>query len=441
MARLAAAVALLSGAVQEVAAGLDVKVTPGHIQRGYGKVRISVVDSGAQNYSDFFSYNSPFIHRWTDLNLRSVIKEVSPGTTTEFDIGGHKLAVRMPTMGSLTRGFFIADPCISSRDLQCPFLDAFQTFPRLVEVINTLVGSDEIDFWGVIGDNFYESKSPLAALLWEELTTEVKSKLFLAVPGNHDFWICGGPPGIKSDQMGYGFLQYYGQDTISGLSNSVPYDFSANPDALQIAAVENFVFRNQIGDIAFFGFSGAHTHAELAPHMADFCQWMTNAPTVNTAIVLGHWNQDDLGCQNGMAAPDVHTMMKSMPGCSEKLLMYVDGHQHCNQVTLPNLGFMIGGNGMYGCSQFGFMVLESNPNGPTGPEARVDYFEIARIPKSGPMIDNYNSIIGCLSESGYLGCRDAHGTKWRDPAALAANATLSAAKRSALSNLESTVFA
>lgn len=457
-----------------VASGLDVKVAPGLIQRGYGQVRISVVDEGPESYDNFFSWNSPFMYRWTNLWLHTTVKSVSPGTATVFNVGGTQLAVRLPAQGAGTRGFFIADPCISSRDLLCPFLNTFQTFPRLVDIINTLVGSEQIDYWGIIGDNFYEKGSPIGQMLFEKLSVEAKSKLFLTVPGNHDFWIAGGPPGLGSDQMGNGFMQYYGQDVMAGFASSAnqtvpkskssdpacsanpgcvgligdccpvpggeylaccgkgpspppppppppqvpPYSFVANPDALQIADLSNFVFTTQIGNVAFFGFSGAHPEAELAPYIAQFCEWMGNAPTVNSAVVLGHWNTDNLGCQKGMSAPEVHDQMKKMDGCSSKLVMYVDGHTHCNENVLPGEGFMIGANGMGGCSQFGFMEMETD-----GAEARVDYFEVARLLPGGGMADNFAPLMDCLSTSGYLGCRDQWAAKWRAGAERSSNST------------------
>lgn len=391
-------------AAATLASGLDVKVSKAMGSRGYEKVRISVVDDGSTDYGSFFDYNAPFAQTWSHLHLHSAIKDIPTGAAT-FDIAGTQLDVKLPRQGSHARGFFIADPCFSSRDMFCPYAQGFKVLDRLADVINKVVGSDDVDFWGILGDNFYESKSPIGDAFFARLNMTVKSKPFISVPGNHDFWIVGGPPGSGYDQFGYGFMQYYGQDTQAGMRSSVPYDFSVAraPHLLPIA--ENFLVSHQIGDLAFFGYSGAHPWKTLQPYAAEFCRWMENASSVTTALVLGHWNDDNLGCSD-TSVPNVWSHMKSLPGCSSKLMLYVDGHEHCNKVTEPDHGFMIGANGMGGCGQFGFMILESNDD-PVKP-VRVDYFEI-----NNQSHDYWDDVWGCLSTNGYIGCRDSHAQGWR----------------------------
>ncbi len=69
------------------------------------------------------------------------------------------------------------------------------------------------------------------------LFRRVKSAFFATVPGNHDFWINAAPTQyVTTDQLGNGFMQYYGQDTVSSLMNDcesgsgLPYDFETHPD-------------------------------------------------------------------------------------------------------------------------------------------------------------------------------------------------------------------
>jgi hypothetical protein len=60
---------------------------------------------------------------------------------------------------------------------------------------------------------------------------------------------------VPADQLGHGFMQYYGQDTL-GASASSPYDFSVDPDAgdtsdpsrgaESIPVANNFFFFNQV---------------------------------------------------------------------------------------------------------------------------------------------------------------------------------------------------
>jgi len=148
---------------------LDLRVSKAMHMRGYGKVRISVVDHGSADYRGFFDYEAPFAHRWTGLHLHSVVEKVPSNGTAVFDIGGRRVEVRLPAEGHRSRGLLFADPCIiSSRDWNCTTADRFRTFDRLVDVVNTVVGSNEIDYWGILGDNFYESRSPIGQIFFSQ---------------------------------------------------------------------------------------------------------------------------------------------------------------------------------------------------------------------------------------------------------------------------------
>jgi len=320
---------------------LDLRVSKAMHIRGYGKVRISVVDSGSADYSGFFNYEAPFAHRWTGLHLHSVVKEVPSNGTAVFEIGGQRVELRLPAEGHRSRGLFFADPCVVSRDFTCPLAERFRTFDKLVDVVNTVVGSNEIDYWGIVGDNFYESSSPIGQIFFSQISLHAKAKPFLSVPGNHDFWISGQPPGKPWDQFGNGFMQYYGQDTEAAVRNggATPFDFSASPEEHQLPRLENFVFSHQIGDVGFFGYSGAHRWSELKPFTEKFCRWVNSTNTIRTVVVLGHWQRDDGGCVD-TSAPNVWSAISQQHECGEKLVLFVDGHTHCNLVTQPGRGFM-----------------------------------------------------------------------------------------------------
>ena len=53
-------------------------------------------------------------------------------------------------------GIIIADPCFSSKHLSCAYKDQFDTFKRLTSLINAAFKHDDTDFWGILGDNFYD---------------------------------------------------------------------------------------------------------------------------------------------------------------------------------------------------------------------------------------------------------------------------------------------
>ena len=58
-----------------------------------------------------------------------------------------------------------------------------------------------------------------------------------SVPGNHDFWVNGSPQlWTRQDQLGNGFMQWYGQDSAAAVAADAagkdsPFDFSVDPDS------------------------------------------------------------------------------------------------------------------------------------------------------------------------------------------------------------------
>ena len=115
-----------------------------------------------------------------------------------------------------------------------------------------------------------------------------------------DYWVHGSPSAYvpKVDQVGNGFMQYYGQDSAASFKNdaahdATPFDFSVNPDTnaastspevdssvssssssssyankigrdalTSLAALHNFFHYNRIGNVAFVGFSGAYQFSD-----------------------------------------------------------------------------------------------------------------------------------------------------------------------------------
>lgn len=430
-----------------VCTGPDIRVSKAHRGRGYNKVRISVVDRGlAPRPDDFFEYNEPFMHSWTKYVLHTAVKDIDPNSgTSSFMIAGENITIKLPKKGARARGFLIADLCYDGTGgFQCMWEKDFKVPETSLKVIKAMVGSDEIDFWGILGDNFYESQQsggPVAKKFFEQLPASVKAKPFLTIPGNHDFWLAGEPPGQRPeiDQYGYGFMQMFGQDTEYAMkknSSKHPYDFSVKPAIGSLPVMDNFVFSHQIGDIGFFGYSGAHSRTELQPLLEDWCEWLTSEDTIHVAVVLGHWDQDNLGCKGGMATKEIFADAKEMDGCKDKQLLFFDGHEHCNyqHPEAPNEGFLVGGNGMWGggdgpggCTkdahqQFGFAILDSDPNvGVAGNTSRVDYFEIARsvhgAPRYGGTVETFwPELEKCLDENPdtpYTSCRGNHSVNWR----------------------------
>lgn len=416
-----AAHVLLSGAV-------DIRVSKGHYTRGYSAVRVSAITEGAAASAADWQYSGPFQKRWASKSLHTKVLQVGP-EGLNMQVENEHIRLRLPAEGAGVTGLLVADPCYTGLGgLSCPNGDRFKILDRLASIINQLVGSHEFDFFAILGDNFYDQRGEVTSSFFERLSPLAQAKPLLIVPGNHDFWITGGPPGMVNDDFGFGFMQFYAQDSVAATKappGSSPFSFVREPQPYQLAAAENFIYGTQIGDLAFFGYSGAHSWRETEPHVAAFCNFVGSTPTIRGVVVLGHWNSANLGCMPGMDTPSVHAKMQELGGCASKQVLYFMGHEHCNEVTLQTtgpldaLGFMIGGAGMFGggCSVFGVTVLQSVPNAQGGPNFRVDHIPVAEDPSFGSnsnaIVDRYDQLFGCLSQSGHAGCRRLYAQSFR----------------------------
>ncbi len=242
------------------------------------------------------------------------------------------------------------------------------------------------------------------------LTATTKSKVFATVPGNHDFWVNSAPSlWVPKDQQGQAFMQFYGMDVIASKDSDVaiPYDFSADPDGINkgrnnLSPASNFMFYNQVGNVGFIGFSGAHTFESQVEYFNEACTWASNsASTMDSLLLLGHWDHDGNGCPAGSAMPELYAELQSLPSCAPmvKKMRYFMGHKHCNIVTEPEVGFMVGAMGMSDSTPcggtFGFPVVDT-----TGGSFKVYYFPIAQF----QTFDNYDSILNCVRQSGVSKC-------------------------------------
>jgi hypothetical protein len=105
-------------------------------------------------------------------------------------------------------------------------------------MINLLAQDTSVDFFQILGDNFYDQDGRLTKAIWDQFSLQVKSKILQTVAGNHDLWVCGGPNcGDKFDQAGYGFMQFYGQDPVASVlpsqANGSFLSFTIDPDKTQ----------------------------------------------------------------------------------------------------------------------------------------------------------------------------------------------------------------
>jgi hypothetical protein len=89
-----------------------------------------------------------------------------------------------------------SDPCISSKWIQCPFREKYNVYNRSVEMLNTISSTDSIhggiDYFGILGDNFYDQDGRLSHSIWKNFDMKTKSTILQTVAGNHELWVCGG---------------------------------------------------------------------------------------------------------------------------------------------------------------------------------------------------------------------------------------------------------
>lgn len=109
------------------------------------------------------------------------------------------------------------------------------------------------------------------------------------MPGNHDLWVLGSPKlYTPKDQLGNGFMQFYGQDVYASKDNaSQPYDFSVVPKGREsLPVASDFFFYNKLGNLASIGFSGAHDYNSMLPMFEEACLWAAESKP-EVILILG----------------------------------------------------------------------------------------------------------------------------------------------------------
>jgi hypothetical protein len=405
---------------------VDLRVTKGFGSKPYDQIRISVIsNTSAAPAAGFFDYSGQFKYKWSDKYLHSAMKAAKPGEATVFDVGTN-VQVRLPAQGAGVAGVLIADPCMEGGSITslvgCWFGKKFQTYNRTVELINAFVPDQSTDFWGIFGDNFYDRTGKMTTDVFNRISLDAKSKLFLTVAGNHDYWVLGSPDvSTKEDQCGNGHMQFYAQDSKAAEFNvagnsSAPFDFSEDPDKHHLlfgcnkAAMRNFFWYNQIGNVGIVGQSGAYDYGDTKPFMQEACTWLSKQRGLDVAVLVGHWDNGADGASPEMAMPQWYTEMSALPGCKEfderGMLKFVMGHTHCNDPHphgKVGAGFRVAGFGMVGCGNYGMPLVDTTEN-----RVRFWYFDTSSDEK-------YNTAIACVRSNGWRQCTGM-ATLWLDQA-------------------------
>eukprot|EP00403_Amphidinium_massartii_P014192 CAMPEP_0178419796 /NCGR_PEP_ID=MMETSP0689_2-20121128/25796_1 /TAXON_ID=160604 /ORGANISM="Amphidinium massartii, Strain CS-259" /LENGTH=440 /DNA_ID=CAMNT_0020041247 /DNA_START=86 /DNA_END=1405 /DNA_ORIENTATION=- len=401
----------------------DIRVAKAFGTKAYDMIRVSVVSNSrrAGEDSDDFDYAAPFKFKWEDNYLQTKLLQVRTGTPVQLHVGSADITVKLPVQGGGVAGVLIADPCVTSKRgwIGCDFGNKLNTAERTPGLINAFVADPAIDFWGIIGDNFYDRTGEITKPIFSAISVVAKSKILVTVPGNHDYWVLGGPDvGTKEDQCGNGFMQFYAQDSkaaqdIQPGDSSPPFNFSIVPDAsnhdsCHVAAMDNFFWYNQVGNVGLIGQSGAYPLEEARPFMQEACAWLGQQPGLKVGVLLGHWDIGGSGAPNEMAMPEWYEEMSALPGCAEfekrGMLKFVMGHTHCNDPHphgKVGAGFRVAGFGMGGCGNYGMPIVDTS-------EDRVRFWYFDTVSEK-----QYGEVISCVQQKGWRSCTHM-ATLWLD---------------------------
>lgn len=109
---------------------------------------------------------------------------MTPGENTKFTIEGQDFNVFVPRENEGTRGIMIADPCFMSTFVWCKYSNNWKMFQNTVDLLNAASAhGNDISYWMVLGDNFYDQKGDATSAFFSALSYETKSKLFATTPG------------------------------------------------------------------------------------------------------------------------------------------------------------------------------------------------------------------------------------------------------------------
>lgn len=433
--------ALCVAAAMAAATPYSWRVTTGFGYRSRDHVRITMTDHVDDPISPateaFFSYNAPFKYRWTKNRVHTTLARANLGGQTEYSVGDAlHFNVTLPDRGQGIRGIMTADICYVSPIANCEVGLSDDILHRVPTLLNSAMSHDDVHFWSLLGDNFYDPDGTIAEPFYQALNDDVKSKIFYSLPGNYDFWLNGRPENTNYsyNQYGNGFMQYYGMDTQSSLANaSQPFNFSNDPDddslrgahhsipnQQYLADVSNFQYYTQLGNVGFIAFSGAHPYHLIHPFITEACEWMqANGDTIDWIILMGHWARHDKGASKKSWTPGVYERLVQLPGCDGGNVRYFEGHHHCNMVDntiAPAAGFIVAGFGKLNnhCDNFGIPIFDT-----TGGRLQVIYFPIAvdNVDNSTAAAHRYDQLQSCFATHGVSNCYHLQHDVWLNESA------------------------
>lgn len=418
---------------------VSLRVSKGVGSRGYGAVRVSAVcrlppdapeapcptGPGSVRAAGSFAFDhcGRFQHRWTDFHLSTGLVELQPGAQSlsfNHTSGPLRLEVSLPPRKAGVHGIVIGDPCISSRYIPGLCNGRWDVMSRLPQILDQINSVDPLDFVVILGDAFYDVHGGLTAEFWRRLSWRSQQVFLMAVPGNHDFWMFAPQATLPQDQLGFGFAQWYAQDTVA---TSLSAPASRRAPGLRTPAglpgAEHFFFYHILGDVGFLGYSGAHTWESQAHLFREACSYFASEQP-SQVYLLGHWNQEELGCEAGMDVPQLFSTLQ-VGACRAMAdrMRYFMGHEHCNMPTPDGRGFLVGGAGAAqgNCNEWGFAYVDTRAGAGTaaGPDrgAQAAGHVVAKFTVATDEADYYPDLAACIAGSGSLSaCIRPHSDIW-----------------------------
>eukprot|EP00463_Aulacantha_scolymantha_P000481 TRINITY_DN1294_c0_g1_i1.p1 TRINITY_DN1294_c0_g1~~TRINITY_DN1294_c0_g1_i1.p1 ORF type:complete len:110 (-),score=14.85 TRINITY_DN1294_c0_g1_i1:167-496(-) len=96
---------------------------------------------------------------------------VEPGQTNNFSIGTTNVSLWLPKQGAGVAGLIIADPCVHLSTTKswvgCAYATKFKTSERLPVMLDAMLRGADTDFWGILGDNFYDRTGEITRAMYE----------------------------------------------------------------------------------------------------------------------------------------------------------------------------------------------------------------------------------------------------------------------------------
>lgn len=267
-------------------------------------------------------------------------------------------------------------------------------------MLNSLAIHNELDYWMILGDSFYDKGDTNTRDFFQGLSLETTSRSLGMVLGNHDFWFCGKPQcKTHTDTFGYGRIQWYAQDTIATSENDTNlFDFGVGPASQDIPAIENTFWFHAIGNVAIIGFCNAYSWGKSLPYFTRACKWVEET-SPSLVLLIGHWTMAGMGAPADMGTGDVSKKITNISGCDNLggRLKVVAAHWHFNKMVWKDTAFVFGSNGIGpGGLQLGFPILDTRHG-----RVKLIYFKLG---EDGEKVGNFDEILGCISAKGYVAC-------------------------------------